>query len=152
LRLLVPSCLIFPGPTAFYMTHLFYLGRLRALAQRLHFFRWGDEPKDKLCTRSALVFLANLQTILFHVPPVVLLKDRSNFNTWYPLPRQGAAMVRMLWRRRGHFSMAKRLALEMHGAPDAAAAATMVYPATGQPKAQKDSHRLVVAASGTSVE
>jgi hypothetical protein len=109
------SVLIFPGPTTFYMTMLFYLNKLAKLAPKLHFVRWGDEPKAKLSIRMASVFLANLSVILFSIPPLALLTDRSNFNSYYPLHRQGMAVMRLLWRRSGILSRAQRLCPEKYG-------------------------------------
>jgi len=121
--------LTFPGPSAYYLAHLFYLGRLAAVAPRLHFVRMGGADVNGaqedtsagvsrvpagLEARLCSAFLANLLRILPALPPSVVLKDKSNLNTWYPPHRQAAAAVRLLARRGALLALAAEVTPERY--------------------------------------
>lgn len=99
----------FTGTTAYYLTHLFYRDDLAPIADALFRVPVDLEPKLRFGPAIGLMVLANLALVGPRLPLPVHSRFLGDFNKWYPLHRQVAAMIRVVRRRAEMLAKAERL-------------------------------------------
>ncbi len=92
-RVLAPqSPLLFTGPSATFLTHAWFLGKLDTLAPRLKrpptFGNGSSEDKSALLAGASLVLLHNTLLLQDVLPSELFLKDKSNVISWFPVHRR----------------------------------------------------------------
>lgn len=103
------ACLGFSGSSTYYLTHLWYRGRLAELAPKLFRLRLDGQPKLRFITQAALAVMANMALVGQRTPMSVIGSFRGELTSWYPRHRQLLTFLRVLAARRAVLDRAEQL-------------------------------------------
>lgn len=99
----------FTGTTAYFITHLWYLNELAAIAPEFFRIRIDIEPKLRFATSAALMIMANMALAGPRLPFSIPSRFEGDFHKWYPLHRQLPTLARILATRGKVIRRAERL-------------------------------------------
>ena len=106
----------FSGPSAYFVTHLWYRDELSTVANDIFRTPIDTEPKLRYAPHVALMMVANTLTVSTRLPLSVLLNYQGDFNRWYPFYRQIPYFVRLAANRKAILGKADRLLRRYPGA------------------------------------
>lgn len=99
----------FTGTSAYFVTHLWYLNELGAVAPEFFRARLDVEPKLRFASQMGLMVMANMALAGPRLPMAIPQKFLGDFNKWYLVYRQIPTLARIITTRGKVIKKAERI-------------------------------------------